>query len=637
MDSARVQVRERPGTLSDRRVIWRLSGVGTTVRRRQLLPLIGASLLPGCGRPRESGDLQGSTDAQETGATRSPAPDHRVTGELRTWHEVAVIVDGPHASETGSENPFADVRMTVDFRSPTGQEYSVPGHFAADAMAADSGARSGSTWRAYLMPDAPGVWSYQVTLVRGTDAALGEPAPTAQGHGVAGTFTVKPSTAPGDSFLGRGRLDHRGGPYLTFVGSDEPFLKNGAGGPENFLAYEGFDGTPPSHRFESHEDDWRPGDPLWGKGRGREIVGAINYLSSMGVNALYLVTYNADGGDGDDVWPWVDRQTKRRYDVSKLDQWNTVFGHMSRRGVMPHLLFRETENDRTIEGGDVGPVTELYYREFVSRFGHHPAITWNLGEETNLSTDQVLAHARTLRDLDPYDHPIVVHNRVNGQESLFGPLLGEETFAGPSLQTDVDYQVHERVTRWRRRSAEAGHQWAVMVDETGPGFIGVPCDGEEIEDVSQAFVRKTSLWPGYLAGAAGLSWYPGLDTCAGDLTLEDFRSRENWWGWTRIAHDIVVELPVEQMAPRDDLIRGRQGHHLRGGGVSLTYLPTAGRFEGKLPDRSFEARWISPTSGEVLDRSRVQGDGWTPIEPPRSGDDVALVLDDDGGRTDDES
>ncbi|MEZ5397230.1 MAG: hypothetical protein R2724_31245 [Bryobacterales bacterium] len=34
-----------------------------------------------------------------------------------------------------------------------------------------------------------------------------------------------------------------------------------------------------------------------------------------------------------------------RYDVSKLDQWEVVFRHMDRLGLMLHVVTQETEND----------------------------------------------------------------------------------------------------------------------------------------------------------------------------------------------------------------------------------------------------------------------------------------------------
>jgi hypothetical protein len=141
------------------------------------------------------------------------------------------------------------------------------------------------------------------------------------------------------------------------------------------------------HRYEPHVPDWRPGDPTWKGGKGKGLVGGLNYLASQGVNAVYFLTMNVNG-DGRNVWPWTDPAVRDRFDGSKLDQWEIVFSHMTRLGLMLHVVTQETENDHLLDGGDLGPERRLYYRELVARFAHHPAITWNLGEENVQSPAQ---------------------------------------------------------------------------------------------------------------------------------------------------------------------------------------------------------------------------------------------------------
>ena len=58
-----------------------------------------------------------------------------------------------------------------------------------------------------------------------------------------------------------------------------------------FLAYADIDGTysyDPTKNFlktwTPHVQDWREGDPTWQDGKGKGIVGAINYLAAQGLN-----------------------------------------------------------------------------------------------------------------------------------------------------------------------------------------------------------------------------------------------------------------------------------------------------------------------------------------------------------------
>ena len=133
--------------------------------------------------------------------------------------------------------------------------------------------------------------------------------------------------------------------------------------------------------WQPHVRDWRPGDPTWKEGRGKGLIGALNYLAGKGLNAFSFLPYNA-GGDGDDVWPFVERESKLRYDCSKLDQWGLVFDHATTLGLYLHFKLQENEIDdhrvgdrrqenivpESLDGGALGPERKLYCRELVARF-----------------------------------------------------------------------------------------------------------------------------------------------------------------------------------------------------------------------------------------------------------------------------
>ncbi|MFZ9038821.1 MAG: hypothetical protein ACO3DT_12255, partial [Gammaproteobacteria bacterium] len=91
------------------------------------------------------------------------------------------------------------------------------------------------------------------------------------------------------------------------------------------------------HAPDAERPDFRDGDPSWRDGRGRNLIGALNYLASKGMNAVYFLTMNV-AGDGDDVWPWIDATTFDRFDCSKLDQWEIVFSHMDVLGIHRNVV-----------------------------------------------------------------------------------------------------------------------------------------------------------------------------------------------------------------------------------------------------------------------------------------------------------
>jgi len=531
-----------------------------------------------------------------------------ISGETKTWHNVILTLDGPEADETGKPNPFTHYQMDVVFAHESGKpSYKVPGYFAADGNAAESSASSGNKWRAHLSPDKPGKWTYEVEFKGGGK----ELAPF---HGKIGDFEIEASNKTGRDLRARGRLQYVGERYLQFAGDGTRFLKAGPDAPETLLAYLDFDGTEalnpkkgPLKTWEPHVRDWREGNPTWKDGKGKGLIGALNYLASKGLNAFSFLTYNA-GGDGDNVWPFVSRDETLRYDCSKLDQWGIVFDHATPQGLYLHFKLQETENDdnrrgqkdeaKTVEtaldGGALGPERKLYLRELIARYGHHLALNWNLGEENTQSTDEARAMAEFILETDPYDHPIVVHTYPNQQDKVYPPLLGEgSVLTGASLQNGWS-QVHQRTLKWVRESEKSEKPWVVANDEQGPANLGVPPDpgyqgfdgiAKPKEGAGKPYnwkdIRRETLWGNLMAGGAGVEYYFGYSLPENDLLCQDFRSRDKSWDACRIALDFFREqkIPFWEMQPRDQLVGNAKGESgkawclAKQGEVYLAYVP----------------------------------------------------------------
>jgi len=543
-----------------------------------------------------------------------------ITGESKTWHPVTFTCEGPWGSEEGEPSPFLDHRMTVTF-SNGGRSVTVPGYFAADGNAAESGATKGRAWRAHFLPSSPGTWRYTVFFRSGGGIALSDDpgAGASSGcDGSTGSFTISPSDEAGGDHRAKGLLEHVGERYLRFAGNGEWFLKGGADSPENLLAFADFDDTPPRHRFEPHLADWRSGDPTWRGGRGKGLVGALNYLASRGMNSVYFLTMNVEG-DGKDVWPWTEPAKRLHFDVSKLDQWEIVFSHMDRLGLLLHLVQQETENDQLLDGGELGIERKLYYRELVARFSHHPALVWNLGEENTNTPEQRFAFARFIRALDPYDHPIVMHTLHTHKERVraLTPLLGRGVLEGPSLQIGDIRETHDDTLRWVEESAAAGQPWFVCLDEIGPADRGVLPDSD---DPDHDDPRRYGLWANLMAGGSGAEWYLGSTEFLSsegvrarrwwDLDTEDWRAHERMWDQTRHALEFFQRhLPFATMEPSDLLaLRPEATCLAREGEVYAVYLPTGGSTRldlGPRPSR-FDVRWYDPRNGGALQTGSLE-------------------------------
>ncbi|MEX2214440.1 MAG: DUF5060 domain-containing protein [Phycisphaeraceae bacterium] len=575
----------------------------------------------------------------------SLAPSHAhadatLSGELKQWHRVSLTFTGPDTSEDAATNPFRDYRLSVSFTNDAAKlSIEVPGFYAADGNAGETGADKGNKWRVHFAPPAEGRWDYVVSFRTGKDIAVDSERLAGEAvsfNGEKGALTIGKSDKTGPDFRGKGALRYVGKHYLQFAGSKEFFIKGGTDSPENLLGYADFDGTyrhPKAnhskgpnttddlHRYEPHLRDWKQGDPTWQRGKGKGLIGGLNYLSSQGVNSIYFLTMNVEG-DGRDAWPWTKHDRRDRFDCSKLDQWELVFSHATARGIQLHIITQEQENDQLLDKGDLGLERKLYYRELIARFAHHPAVVWNLGEENTNTHDQRKAFCDFLHGLDAYDHPVVCHTFPGKYDEVYEPLLGHKTFEGPSLQTNA---THEQVKRWVNRSAQAGRPWVVHLDEIGPADTGVKPDKDDPDHFE---VRSKHLWGALMAGSAGVEWYFGYKYAHNDLNLEDFRSRENLWKQTRIAREFFEKhVPFTNMRHADELISAKDGYcFAQPGDAYVIYLPKGGTTDlnlGKM-DFKFNVLWYNPREGGNLVAGTVReikGPGMVSIgKPPADAD-----------------
>ncbi len=575
-----------------------------------------------------------------------------ITGELKAWHKVTLTFDGPKTSEDATPNPFLDYRLNVFFTKGD-KCYIVPGYYAADGNAGQSSATDGNKWRVHFAPDCSGKWTYIVSfraapnIAISTEPGAGSPVSF---DGLTGTIDVAVTDKRGRDFRGKGMLQYVGKHYLCFAETGEYFIKAGADSPENFLAYFEFDGTYDTgglkregeakgekflHRYGPHEKDWRPGDPVWKDGKGKNIIGALNYLASKGMNSVYFVTYNVDGGDGKDVWPWIRPDEKLRFDCSKLDQWEIVFSHMDKLGLMLHVVTQEQENDQGLDGGGLGIQRKLYYRELIARFGHHPGLVWNLGEENTNTDSQRKAFASFFKSNDPYRHPVVVHTFPKKYDEVYNPLLGYTDFDGASLQMNrTGSRTYLETIKWVERSALHRRRWFVCLDEFGEGSNGVKPDADDPEHDEP---RKNCLWGNLMAGGAGCEWYFGYKFPHNDLNCEDWRSRDRMWDLTRYALEFFHNyLPFNQMSPDDSLVS--VGWCLaKPGEICAVYLPDGGITDLNLAAGSYTVQWYNPRTGGKLQKgsvTKVTGPGMVSLgsPPAEGGKDWAILCKNENSR-----
>lgn len=546
------------------------------------------------------------------------AQEEEVAGELKQWHPVTITFSSEMTSEDAAPNPFVDYRLDVTF-SHDDRSYTVPGYYAADGLAADTSAASGNKWRVHFTPDETGLWTYAVSFRTGSGVAVSDnpsAGTAADLDGTAGSFVVAPTDKKGRDHRGKGMLRYVNARYLKFAGSGEPFVKGGTSGPENFLAYSGFDQTLPSHSYAPHAGDWHQEDPSWRGTQGRTIIGALNYAARTGLNAVSMLTVNV-ASQGADVWPWTGRDVRDRFDCSKLDQWDMVFAHMDKLGLLLHLELQAPGSNAVFDGGELGDERKLYYREMVARFGHHLALVWDIGLPDAEMDVQRQSFAAYLRGIDPYHHPIVCRAPLGQGEFIYEPMLNTPNFEGPSLQAEMGEALAE-VDQCVKRSAQAGRPWVVCLDGVGPDTIAVTPDGP---DNNHDAIRKSVLWNVLMAGGAGCAWNFGAALPESNLTCEDWHSRENMWNYTRHALKFFESyLPFDEMTPRDDLVAGGLARCLASTGeIYALYLPSGGSVSLDLEQNTstYAVYWYDPRHGGPLKLgATVAGPGVQTVGPP---------------------
>ncbi|MHC4630930.1 MAG: serine hydrolase [Planctomycetota bacterium] len=556
--------------------------------------------------------------------------DPVVEGERKVWHPLTLSFRGPTASENDeSPNPFLDYRLEVIFSGPTGLIYNVPGFFDGDGL----GSGTGNVWRVRFTPDAAGHWSFHSSFRRGNQVAIsldpdaGEPDII---DGQSGKFDVADRASDATGYLSKGKLTYAPGKfYLKTLGDNRYWIKGGADSPEDFLAYSGFDNTRSGSRFgvkkyAEHIRDWNPGDPDWGDGRGRGIIGALNYLAGQHVNLIYFLPMNI-GGDGQNVWPFAGQinpagdpdNDNMHYDISKLRQWEIVFSHAQTKGIVLHFVFNEAEKNNKLElgGKDLSTERKLFYREMVARFGHHNALIWNLCEEYNIGLDlgpqSVKEFASYVAQLDPYDHPITVHHARDAVKA-WEPFLGNELFGITSIQIGRK-DIEPVVETFRRLTRQAGRTLPIAVDE----FTVTTGDKQWMPVDDSVALRKEKLWPAYLSGGQVEFIVAEL------LETEDFRKYDALWKYIWYARRFMEQhLPFWEMEPADELLTkesvysGKTSSHdgqvfAKEGQCYAIYLPVArqtGVLDLNRAPGEFVKRWYNPRTGKFDGaRERLMG------------------------------
>ena len=551
---------------------------------------------------------------------------------IQKWHCLTLSFEGPQTEETNPENPFLDYKLEVTFKTKN-QTKIIRGFYAADGIAANTSASIGNIWQVRFNPDQIGQWTYSAHLYKGKNIAVAGKETRGEEISISnseGSFTVVDSDKKNTDFRSKGRIIAESG-FFKFENSNKHWLKMGTNSPENLLAYEDFDGTnrisaalkggeakAPDvlHKYENHLKDWEQNDPSWQNGKGKALIGSINYLASKGMNSVYFLTMNIMG-DGKDVWPFLKPDDFTRFDISKLEQWEIVFNHMEKKGILMHLVLQETENETLLDSGNTGLTRKLYFQELIARFGHHLGLVWNLGEENGpahwspigQNDAQRKAMINYLTENDPYNHPILLHTHSEDplRSDILNDIKGYKSLDGISLKQSEREKGGQVVDFWRKESKRNGAEWLITMDEIGLWHTGALTD---MEDPNHTSLRRFALWGTLLSGGAGVEWYFGAKHPHNDLSSEDWRQRNRLWEISYYAKEFFeMHLPYWAMKPNHSLINNPNAYCLsKKNEIYAIYLPEKGTYTIDLREskQAYTVSWFDPLKGGKLQTGSIK-------------------------------
>ncbi|MBC8131763.1 MAG: DUF5060 domain-containing protein, partial [Deltaproteobacteria bacterium] len=532
--------------------------------------------------------------------------------EYKVHHPFRMTLDGPMSSDTGNmPNPFLDYRLVVTFRTPSGKVYPVAGYFAGDGNFGSAG----NKWRVHFNPPEVGAYTYTVEFRAGANVAITTGAGTGTAmapDGKMGTFSLIATDKTAPDFRATGKVTYNKKHYLHTIGDGKPWIKTGSNSPENFLGYNEFSNTDDGpgglavnflHSYGPHVADWKMGDPTWNNGKGRGIIGVINYYASVGVNSIGFIGQNLNG-DGNDTIPWISRTDRTHFDNKKLQEWEVLFSHMETKGVAFTNFLSEQENFNLLGLTTNGRV---YYHEIVARFAHHGGVMWNIGEENAYSNADRKGIAAYLMAVDAYKNATGNHSLANQSAAQFPALFGDANIVLGSMQETLARPAPYAV-QFRRDSAAAGFPWVIMYDEQTPAGTGVsdcPTPGSGNCDN----VRRITVWPFLMSGGGGFEWYMGYGNTCTDVNCENLRSRDQMFKFSRYAREFLQRLPLNEMQPADTLVNS-SGRVLRKvGAVYAVYLPNGGNAMLNLAGETgpFQVRFFNVLTGMYGPTSTVTG------------------------------
>ncbi len=505
--------------------------------------------------------------------------------------EVTVRVEGPD-----TRNPFTDVVLSGSFGKAGAAERTTVEGFCDSA--------DGSILRIRFMPAAAGDYSYSVSYRQGEYTK---------------SFTGTFHAAAG----------HRRGPVRV-----DPNY------PWHFI----WEGTGEHYFFHGTTAFW-----LMGWRDDRVINYCIERLHKLKVNRLRVLL----AGATDMYWgeavtpgqnftfylrPWVAANPENlaspsidfsRFNVPYWQKWDRMLRFARERDMIISVILDISTHPAQAAAGSEDE--RRYFRYAVARLGAFSNITYDLGDDLDSFRDEKWARetGTLIQTWDPYKHLASSHPVHREHQDRASPWFGFTSIQNWS------HQQHALMLEEREIQKKTGRIIPQANEEYGyedhyPHWAPAPPE-ESAEtlrrmawDIAMAGAygsagesarRGTNIWPD-----TGGGWINGRgdDTMVmlkGYEHMVDFFTSFEWW----------------KTEPHDELVDNGAYCLAKPGEIYAVYLPVrplcanrehfgyeaaCGAVRIKLEPGTYDAKWFSAFTGEVVELPQVQGSSWTLPTPP---------------------
>jgi hypothetical protein len=458
-------------------------------------------------------------------------------------------------------DPYAEPPLEATFVRPDGREVRWWGFFDGD-----------STWKVRFTPDRVGSWSYRLAFPGESPSA-------------AGSFECIPSNR-----FARIQV-YQPNPVWFGTGEQQPLLVRGLHVGDRFLA-------------ANWPDERRARFLDWAQANGYNLLSIGSCLLNRDAPG------RGRGWDTPRLWP---------LNAAEFQRLELLLDELARRRiyVFPFAGFFGQSSNYPRDPAD----QERYLRYAIARLAPYGNLLWNVaGPEPNvrnswMAADDVERLGRLIRSLDPFGHPLSVHNRTGDDPyrdsdwTTYGVLQGPKTLDRARL---------------RRGLAASHHPGKPLLAQETLWSGNVNHIGANGRDYSDDDLRKNAYVIHMSAASLVFADNAGNSSSGFSGTMDLAECRQPRHDVLRGVWDLLQEWPTHRMVPRQDLVSS--GYCLAEPGASyLVYLDEPAALDVRIEGGPYRIEWINASRPGDRRRGETTSDGRN-LQPPGGGDDWLLRL-----------